>query len=431
MTQAHALRIPTPRRLLQRLLDEPALVREVQALSPLALRDVVEDIGLEDAGELIALTTTDQLRSLLDEDLWISSRPGSEEVFSPSRFALWLEILLEAGEAWAADRLAELSEDLVALGILHHALVLDLDALALEVSGAQEADDLLEKALDSHLYVEIDEYRLLARFEEHWDSVLQAVLALDERHPALLRRVLERCARVSRDRIEDSGGLYEVLSAELAFEVAVAGDRQERRAALGYVAPEDARSFLAMAAAAPPTSLRDMRRDAVTAAYFRDLKGASRAEGSRHRRDAKGAASEAWRPAWSTSLPSAASARGEAEGSQRLTSDHGSDAPVDLLRQGFSTLRDREAPALARRQEELIYVTNVILAGLGIDGRRYRPVEALEIAIRVANLGLLLTCKSEGVEAGSVDEALRVGSLLESVSVDQLFRVGWHALHEP
>jgi hypothetical protein len=42
-------------------------------------------VGLEDACELIALATTDQLGRIFDEELWSASRPGEAERFSPER----------------------------------------------------------------------------------------------------------------------------------------------------------------------------------------------------------------------------------------------------------------------------------------------------------------------------------------------------------
>jgi hypothetical protein len=76
---------PGPRALLARVLDQPDLVRTVQALEPRTLGKLIEHVGLEDAGELIALATTDQLGRIFDEELWSASRPGEAERFSPER----------------------------------------------------------------------------------------------------------------------------------------------------------------------------------------------------------------------------------------------------------------------------------------------------------------------------------------------------------
>ena len=86
------------RALLTRILDEPNLVAAVQALPAPVLGKLIDHVGLEDAGEIVALASTEQLKRIFDDDLWRSERPGKDETFDASRFALWLEIMLEAGE---------------------------------------------------------------------------------------------------------------------------------------------------------------------------------------------------------------------------------------------------------------------------------------------------------------------------------------------
>lgn len=70
-----------PRRLLTRILDRPNLVEAVRSLGPAALLRVVEEVGLEDAGELISLATFERLRQVFDEDVWRSPQPGADERF--------------------------------------------------------------------------------------------------------------------------------------------------------------------------------------------------------------------------------------------------------------------------------------------------------------------------------------------------------------
>ena len=71
--------------LLGQLLEDPQLAPALRALPAPALRQVILRVGLEDAGELIALSTLDQLREVFDEDLWRSPRPGQDEVFDAAR----------------------------------------------------------------------------------------------------------------------------------------------------------------------------------------------------------------------------------------------------------------------------------------------------------------------------------------------------------
>jgi hypothetical protein len=99
-----ALTAPTAsvRHVLSRILDEPALVAEVRALPPAALTKLIDHVGLEDAGEIVALATTEQIANVFDEDLWTRN-----DTFDADRFVVWLEVLLEAGPAVAARPHAE------------------------------------------------------------------------------------------------------------------------------------------------------------------------------------------------------------------------------------------------------------------------------------------------------------------------------------
>ena len=67
--------------LLARILEEPNLIDTVQSLDCRTLGKVIRHIGLEDCGELVALATTNQLKKIFDEDLWLLKRPGEDESF--------------------------------------------------------------------------------------------------------------------------------------------------------------------------------------------------------------------------------------------------------------------------------------------------------------------------------------------------------------
>src|SRR4051794_35224104 len=137
----------SPRALLARILEQPDLVKAVQALPPAALMRLIERVGLEDAGELVALATVEQLRRVFDEDVWRSARPGEDERFDAARFTRWLEVMLEAGERFAADKLAELSEDELTLALHNYVLVISLDELALLIAEG-EGQVPLEKIVE-------------------------------------------------------------------------------------------------------------------------------------------------------------------------------------------------------------------------------------------------------------------------------------------
>ena len=93
------------RKLLKTLTDNPALPAFVRTLEAPVLKRLIEHVGLHDAGDLIALTTTEQMRDILEESLWETLIPCQAERLRPERFLAWLDVMLEAGTAFAAKAL--------------------------------------------------------------------------------------------------------------------------------------------------------------------------------------------------------------------------------------------------------------------------------------------------------------------------------------
>lgn len=397
--------------LLARVLEDTSLVDRVRELDSRTLGRLIEHVGLEDAGEIVALASTEQLRDVFDEDLWNAQEPGQAEEFDAKRFALWLEILLESGEDFVATRLTELPEELVTLGLQRQIFVIDIDALGVEMSGRHRDVDLVEKALESCLYEEIDEYRIIARRHDHWDAILTVLLALDRNHRAYFRRLLERCCHASTEYIEDNGGLYEVLTDEEVIEVDAAAEREDRRAAAGYVSPTDAASFLGLPRV---TSLPDLlssdSRDPVTRAYFRSLETSSKRRGATAR-----AAANPDGARFERVLHRAGVIEAQAPA---LPERAGEEASL-RFRKEMGLLRDRDAGLYGSRMEELAYLTNVLVSGSSFAGRSFRPVEAAEAAIAVCNLGLEWMMRETKGKAAK---------LVRETGADRLFRIGWHVL---
>ena len=127
---------------------------------------------------------------------------------------------------------------------------------------------LLDKVMDAQLCQELDEYLLVSRIEWGWDALLATLLALDERHPALLRGILSRCSTATHEEVDNAGELYSALRGEDLLLEDARAEREERRADRGYVSPADARAFLALAR----TALETPAQDPLTRAHFRDLK---------------------------------------------------------------------------------------------------------------------------------------------------------------
>ena len=419
--------------LLLRILDRPELLAAVRELPAPVLGRLIDRVGLEDAGELVALASSEQLQGVFDQDLWRAAAPGEDETFQPERFALWLEILFEGGEDFLIEQLCALPRDLLALAVHRLLLVVDMDALGRRFSEPGEDFERIERALDAALFDEWQEFRLLARDSMHWDVVWAALLALDRDHHELLRAILEQCCALSSEYSDERGGLYAVLTSAEMLEGDVAGEREDRRAAEGFVAPADARSFLELARRGE----RLETRDPMTTAFFRALANekparlgggalATSTQPARPSADVSKllelledvAVVEARRQPPMMALaagPSAAKDRGKRAGGER-SKPMAVEPPVLLLQAALAELRLRAPEPFAQRIEELGYLANVLIAGSR--GRRPRPVEALEQAIAVCNCGL--------ERALGADRALaRAVELLENSPADQLFRRGY------
>jgi len=431
---------PSARTLLSRVLETPELPTQIRALPGPVLGKLIDHVGLADAGELVALATTAQLAQIFDEDLWQSPAPGQDPRFDSERFLVWLSIMHEAGEHAVAERLAELPIELVTLAFHRHLLVMTEDALRAELTPDDDEADAAEKAFESCLSEELDEYQLIWRGGEGWDDVLSALLALDREHHAVAVDILERCAHLSREYIDDNGGLYEVLSSEEMLESDLAAERETRRTERGYVAPSQAAAFLRLALAPVAASSADTPagRDPLTRAYFRELARAPVAAGGAAGNDQRprlgGRSAEAAEPrggAPASPLPNrlarllADSGIVEEAAPARLSGEAASQREVPLLIDALGELA-ADSPALfAERSEELAYLSNVLLAGASVDGRRLRPAEAVDHAIVVVSLGLWLAC---GGPAATPTDAARQ---LRLQPCDVLFRLAFARARNP
>jgi hypothetical protein len=400
------------------ILDSPALVQAVRELEPAVLARLVDTIGLESAGDLVALATTPQLAAVFDEDLWSPAHDDPVERFDARRFGLWLEVMLEAGEAAVVSRLCELPVDFVTLAIHGLVLVVDVDRLGVELDDAGEELDYVEKALDGSLCEEWEEFRLIARDASNWDAVVSALFALDRDHHDVLRGILERCAAMSAEYIADNGGLYEVLTAAETLEADVSAEREERRAARGFVSPADARSFLELARREPTSE-----RDPITRAYFRELVRDVRPK-PRERTHAVSA--ELTRV-----LEAAGVVTGKPAGLWALTGNVSQTRDVlgvvAELRAALAQLAQEDASLHAERIEELLYVSNVLVAASRGRERQLRPPEAMDAAIATAAFGLDLALRSAGSRGGRAEAAVQA---VRATPIERLFAAGFRAIHE-
>lgn len=387
--------------LLGQMLDDPQLAPQLRALPAPLLRQVILQIGLADAGELVALSSLEQLREVFDEDLWRSPRPGQDDAFDATRFCTWLEVLLEAGDAFVAERLAELSEDFLVFAFSRLLRALDTAEVAASITGDDEAG-LIDKVLEAEACQELGDYLIVARIENGWDAVWTTLVALDDRHAELLRAVLHRCWLATREQAEGAGGLYEVLTGEEQLLEDARAEREERRAARGYVSPADARAFLGLARRAPA----EPETDPITRAYFRELRPVPLAP------DLAGGGARPSRFAPLRRLLAEAGA---------LPAPEAAPAPGDsLFRSTVAELAGFDPRAHQRVVEELAYLANVLVAG--DTSRAWQPLEAAERVLELCDAGLRAVLAREGDATRSValEALVRWGAI-------GLFRTAWAA----
>ncbi|MFO0675268.1 MAG: DUF6178 family protein [Polyangiaceae bacterium] len=391
--------------MLARVLAEPRLPERIRALSPTSQGRLLDEVGLEDASEIVGLATTSQLARILDDDVWRQERATEDPRFDPARFALWLAVMLEVGEEFTGARLSELDEDLVVLAFHSELVVLDVEVLRERLEDDDEGAERFDKALADALSEDLDGFQVVARHPAGWDDVLAALLALDRENPERARRVLERCAVLGADALEEAGGLHEVLSAEETLEADVAADREERLLREGFVQPSHAKAFLALAR----RPSEDHDRDPLTRAHFRDA-GSSREVGPA--RD---------EPAASRSLLGLL----EREPGSRSLSEPPTSTPSTSetpLARALRSLASDDVVTFRERSDELAYLANVLRVGIVVGGEPMEPFDAVAAALAVTNLGLEMSVASrqapvEGPEAE--DAAVRV---LASTPADVLFR---------
>ena len=103
------------RSLLDKLTDNPALPAFIRSLPAPTLSRLIDHVGLADAGELVALTSTEQMRELFELSLWENLAPGQQETLRSDRFLEWLDVLLDVSPAFAVERLTELGETFLTL----------------------------------------------------------------------------------------------------------------------------------------------------------------------------------------------------------------------------------------------------------------------------------------------------------------------------
>ncbi len=412
-----------PVQLLAQFIEQPELISNIQNMSAGMLHRLIDHIGLEDAGELVSIATTEQLKSIFDEDLWKSGTPGKEEAFDAGRFALWLEIMLEVSESFAAGKLMELDENLVVLGLCRHIWVIDLETLMLRMANVNRSweDDLTDKVLESTLSMEWDEYHIISKDYHSWDTIITVLVELDRDNHSFLSGLLERICFLSTEYIEDNGGLYNVLTSDEMLEGDLASEREDRRERKGYVSPSAATTFLSQAKL---TSLQEIieakKEDPITRAYFNSIKNLFSNNAKTPELGDKESRPQKKLSAVYAELREAGGLL--PQGPMQAIDYEEKEAITSLIKTAILRLKEQNSQRYTRCLVELNYLANILISGQPFENRAFRPVEAAQKVIEICNLGVK---QMPGFDPAK-NRVDQVAKVLEHESLVKLFKTGWH-----
>jgi hypothetical protein len=184
----------------------------------------------------------------------------------------------------------------------------------------------------------------------------------------------------------------------------LAFDRERRRDEQGYVTPAQARAFLQMARELRLESETMPPANPVARAFFRSLVRTAPAEGAADLVDILRQAG--------TMEPQV---RALLSGPHDQTNDRA--GALQRIREHMQTVFDRDQIAYTRRNEELTYLANTLMAGCAIQGRAFTADEASEAAVAVCNVAL-------------ENWPPRWNPPTVDIDLVTVFQVGWRVLHQ-
>jgi hypothetical protein len=416
---------PDARQLVRAMTESVALPAVVQRINPHTLKHLVDDVGLEDAGALIAHVSNQQLVHLLDETLWTGARPGDPDKLSVAELLRWLDLWNGLGKGFVADKLYELGDDFCALAFSRLLVVADYDMAA--------------RVLDEHTLA-IGRYVVRVRVDDEWDAVQTAVTALWQDYPDYCEAIFARLAFRHSILQTDEDDTAKVLDADASHA------HEQGREESGFVTSVMAGSFLRTVQTTDVDALSgEVEYDLMSQEYFRRRQALKeRAESQRESEAAESAPEDAEAQADDAAEeapmlpPEASTAELSVLEAELMAYERAQMRPAALLT-GPETAAVVDADwvrvALGRlqsqpdvfdaRMDELTYLSNLLMVGAESGGDRLESSDAANLVIATCTLGAChdLWLEQEGDEVAAV-----AGMLAQSPGLVRLFRIGWHLL---
>jgi hypothetical protein len=413
------------KQLLKTLTDNPALPALVRGLQPPVLKRLIDHVGLHDAGALIALTSTAQLREIFEVSLWESLVPGQAERLRPEKFLEWLDVMLEVGAAFTVQRLIELGDTFVVLNFGPLIEVIDASVMAEhQLESCHCVMCMMEQRDES--FAVIGDYIVAGLHQDEWESIRTALVELETEDGDFLSRVLARCcnAPTMRDFAPDGQSLLDDETYE----------REQRRERSGFVTPQIAALFLKTTRQASREELIAARDyDDISQRCFEQLAAADVAAAADLEAAAEGDDDDAPHPDVApVQLRELEEALVQAAiiGDQQpklLQGPQNAREPTLELQAHLDRLQITHPAVFAARLRELIFLANVLMAGSWHRGARFTEVEAARAALACANLGLESLLEEQAMRASDRAEFIDA-ALGQPPGIVRLFRLGWNLL---
>ena len=397
----------------------PNLAQIVPRLAPEVLHHLIRDRGLEACAGLIAVSTPQQLASVLDLDLWQTS-PSRDDQFDSHRFGTWLEALMNEGEAVAMQVVGAMDPDLAATGLSRYVRVFDPGVFEPTAASDDEWPDI-DAARSASLESEIGGYVVRARTSQAWDAIVGLLVTLADDQPDVFHRLMQGCRRVSNSTPEIDGLDDLLLEPEqLLHNVSV--EREQRRTQAGYLTAGDARAFLQMARQHRSSGTDKVPSiNGIAAAYFRalDAEIALSASSSRLEQDVERSSHDPERASSIDAILDRLGASGITSPQPRAllgpaSSDRSPVLPLEAL---LDYVHDTNEEAYFERNREFAFLANALVAGCSVYSRALTTQEAWNAVAGVCNIGL------------EIHSTALSDDFLVDHNVLSAFEAGWRLLH--
>jgi hypothetical protein len=209
----------------------PALLKE---LPPRAVASLFQEIGVADAGVLMAMMPTRSLLLAFDESIWKSARPGLAETIGVRELVEWFIAWNDIGEQFLVEKLAAMSEDYLTTVLSHVVKVESASRYAVYFEDPEAFVKLCEDDRER-----IGPYIVEPVVDEDEDVVMELVRALWGADAGKVLRVFDRLTDIA-DPVDSTRG-----SASTSHDIE--SERESHREAQGFVTADGARAFFAFA----------------------------------------------------------------------------------------------------------------------------------------------------------------------------------------